>query len=311
MRTGLGTEERMRVALTGSSGLLGRAVGAELEQRGHRVTRVVRSREAAAAPDALFWDPARGAIDDAALAGHDAVVSLAGENIAGIWTAAKKKRLYDSRVEGTRLLARTLAALPEERRPGVLVCASAIGYYGDRPADQPLQEDAPPGDGFMARLVRAWEAAADAAREAGVRVVHLRFAVVLDPGGLLLQVATTATRLGLGATIGDGRQPFPWITRDEVARLVPYALGRPDLEGPVNAVAPQRTTNREFVDTLARVLGRPRVLRVPRFLFDVLGDLGDELSGGAWVVPKKLQDAGYTWLDPHLEPALRRLLDRS
>ena len=307
-QTGAGL--RRKVAITGSSGLLGTAVSEALRKRGDTVTRMVRSRDAAAAPDAIYWDPASGAIDDAGLAGHDAVVNLAGENIAGIWTAAKKERIRESRVAGTRLVAEALARLPEGRRPAVLVSASAIGYFGDRPADEPLTEDAPPGRGFMADVVRDWESAADPARDAGVRVVHLRFGVVLDPHALLLQATAMATRLGLGATIGDGRQVFPWVTRAEVARLVQFALDRDDLEGPLNAAAPERTTNREYADTLARVLGRPRFLRVPEVLFRVLGGLGEEVTGGAWVVPRRLAEAGYEWRDPELEPALERLLTR-
>ena len=325
----------MRVAVTGSSGLLGSAVTALLRQRGDRVTRVVRSRGAAAEPDAIFWDPEAGdpgattgaaaaasgapaaprtpapvAVDLPGLAGHDAVVGLAGENIAGVWTASKKDRIYGSRVRGTRLMATAIARLPEGDRPGAFVTASAIGYFGDRPPDEPMTEASPPGDGFMARVVRDWEAAADAARDAGVRVVHLRFGVVLDPDALILQALSLATRLGLGATIGDGAQVFPWVTRDDVVALVLFALDTPALEGPVNAAAPERTTNRELADTLARVLGRPRLLRVPKAAFGLLGGLGEEVTGGAWVVPEKLESAGYPWRDPVLEPALRRMLDR-
>ncbi|MBW3554677.1 MAG: TIGR01777 family oxidoreductase [Gemmatimonadetes bacterium] len=298
----------MRIAITGASGLLGTAVSVALRERGDTVTRMVRSRDAAAASDAIFWDPATGSLDAEGLTGHDAIVNLAGENIAGIWTDAKKKRIRNSRVGGTRLIAETLASMPRDRRPHVLVSASAVGYYGDRPPDQPLTEESPPGEGFMAEVVQDWEAAADPAREAGVRVVHLRFGPVLDRDALLLQATATATRLGLGATIGDGSQPFPWTTRDEVVRLVLFALDRPDLSGRINAAAPERTTNRSYADTLARVLGRPRVLRIPPFAVRLIGPLGQELLRGAWVVPAKLEAAGYAWLDPSLEPALRRLL---
>ncbi|HUG42289.1 MAG TPA: TIGR01777 family oxidoreductase [Longimicrobiales bacterium] len=300
----------MKIAITGASGLLGTAVQAALRERGHAITRVVRSREAARAADAIYWDPAAAELDADGLAGHDAIVNLAGENIAGVWTEAKKARIRRSRVDGTRLLADAIAALPAERRPAVMVNASGVHYFGDRPRDRALTEEDPPGEGFMARLVQDWEAAADPARGAGVRVVHLRFGLVLDPDALLLQATATATRLGLGATFGDGTQPFPWITREDVVRLVVFAIERPALDGPVNAVAPERTTNRDYADTLARVLGRPRVLRIPTFALRMLGDLGRDLTGGAWVVPRKLEGAGYEWRDPRLEPALRRLLDR-
>lgn len=301
----------MNVAITGSSGLLGSAVTAALRERGDRVTRVVRSREAARAEDALFWEPSAGEIDDAALAGHDAVVNLAGENIAGVWTEAKKRRIYRSRVEGTRLLATTLAALSAERRPPVLVSASGAHYFGDRPPGEPMTEDSPPGEGFMADLVRDWEAAGQPARAAGVRTVHLRFGLVLARDALFLQASALATRLGLGATLGDGRQPLPWVTRDDVVGIILFALDHPELSGPVNAAAPESVTGREYADTLARVLGRPRLLRIPAFVLRLLGDLGtDVMLSGARVVPAKLERAGYAWRDPALEPALQRLLDR-
>lgn len=300
----------MRVAVTGASGLIGSGVTAALEEAGHTITRLVRSREAATAGDAIFWDPAAGAVDAEGLAGHDAIINLAGENIFGVWTEAKKERIYRSRVHGTRLLADTLAGLEADRRPGILVNASAVGYYGSRPPARPLTEDADPGEGFMAGVVRDWEAAARSAEAADVRVVMLRFAPVLDPGGLLLQGMAMSTRLGLGAKLGEGTQPFPWTTRDEIVGVVALALGRDDLTGPVNVVAPDQVTNEEFADTVARVLHRPRLLKIPSFALSVLGDLGQELLTGARVVPAKLEAAGYEWKDPSLEAALRRMLGR-
>lgn len=299
----------MKIAITGSSGLIGTAVSTRLREDGHAVTRVVRSREAAAAPDAVYWRPSAGEIDADALAGHDAVVNLAGENIFGVWTRAKKDRIYHSRVDGTRLMAETLAALPAEARPGTLLNASGVHYYGDGPADQPVAEDGAAGDGFMATVVQDWESAADPARAAGVRVLYLRFGPVVDPEGLLLQGMATASRLGLGAKLGDGHQPFPWVTRDEIANVIPFLLAHPEIEGPVNVVAPDRVTNEAFADAVARVVNRPRALAVPAFAMKVLGDLGDALLTGASVVPAKLEDAGYGWRDPALEPALRRMLD--
>ena len=298
----------MKIAITGSSGLVGSALVERLRAHGHAVTRVVRSREDAAAADALYWRPDDLDIDAMALAGHDAVVNLAGENIFGVWTESKKERIYRSRVQGTRLLAQTIAGLEDTDRPTVLVNASAIGYYGDRPADEPLTEDAAPADGFMARVVKDWEAATAPAADAGTRVVMLRFGLVLDPNGLLLQGVATSTRLGVGAKIGSGDQPFPWTTRDEIGRVVELVLEREDLHGPVNVVAPEKVTNEEFTDTVARVLGRPRFLKVPAFAVRMLGDLGDELLAGAWVVPAKLREAGYEWKDETLEAAVRRLL---
>jgi hypothetical protein len=298
----------MRIAITGASGLIGTALTRQLREDGHTATRLVRSREAATEPDAIYWRPARGEIDAEGLAGHDAVINLAGENIFGLWTAAKKERIRSSRVDGTRLLAETIASLGEERRPRTLVNASAIGYYGDRPPDQPLPEDAEPGPGFMARVVQDWEAATAPADQAAVRVVMTRFGLVLDPNGLLLQAMSTATRLGLGAKLGDGHQIFPWTTRDEIVGVIRHVLDSPELEGPVNVVGPEKVTNEEFADTMARILHRPRFLKVPAFAMELLGDFGREILAGAWVVPAKLEDTGYAWVDETLEDALRRLL---
>lgn len=298
----------MNLAITGSSGLVGSALTDHLRSAGHTVTRVVRSREAAERTDAFYWKPAAGEIDTDGLAGHDAVINLAGENIFGIWTSAKKKRIYESRVAGTTLLAEAIAGLEDTRRPGTLINASAIGYYGDRPPGQPVTEDAAPGEGFMPRVVRDWENATAPAAEAGVRVVRTRFGLVLDPNGLLLQGMAVSTRLGLGAKLGNGDQAFPWTTRDEIARVMLFVLEHPEISGPVNVVAPEKVSNEEFADTVARVLDRPRLLKVPTFAMKMLGDFGDELLTGAWVVPEKLETAGYPWQDRTLEGALRRLL---
>ncbi len=324
----------MKIAITGSSGLIGTAVSDRLRGEGHTVTRVVRSREAAEADDAFFWKPSTHELDAPALAGHDAVINLAGENIFGLWTAAKKQRIRESRVRGTELLAETIAGLDDTDRPRLLINASAIGYYGDRPADEPMTEEAIPADGFMARVVRDWETATKPAADAGVRVVMTRFGLVLDPEGLLLQGMTVSTLLGLGAKLGNGKQVFPWVTRAEIANVVAFLLAQevePEPErqagtgpegdeipaasqpisGPVNVVAPEKVTNEEFADTVARVLNRPRFLAIPKFALKLIGELGDEISSGAWVVPAKLGTSGYDWIHPELEPALRDLLDRT
>lgn len=300
----------MRVAVTGSSGLIGTGVVERLEAEGHRVTRVVRSRKAAAAEDAVFWNPATGEIDGAGLAGHDAVINLAGENIYGIWTEPKTRRIRQSRVEGTQLLARTIAGLPPGDRPGVLINASAAGYYGDRPADEPLTEDVGPGDSFLAGVVTEWEAATEPARAAGVRVVVTRSGVVLHPEGVVIQGMSASTRFGLGAKLGDGHQVFPWVTREEIANAFVFILETESLQGPVNLVGTEKVTNEEFADAVARVLDRPRVLKIPAFVIRMLGELGDEVLRGMWLVPEKLRAAGYEWVDPRLEPALRRMLHR-
>lgn len=298
----------LRIAITGSSGLVGTALSARLRGLGHHVTRVVRARNAAAAPDALFWDPAAGEIDVEGLAGHHVIVNLAGENIFGLWTRAKKRRIHMSRVAGTRLLADSLAGLPERHRPSVMINASGADYYGDRPSDQPVTEEAPPGDGFLASVVQDWEGAMAPAREAGVRTVALRFGLVLDPEGLLLKATALSTRLGVGATLGSGRQPFPWVSRDEITHVVPFVIDHHDIDGPVNVVGPDHVTHRQFADTVARLLNRPRILRVPAFALKMLGDFGRTLLGGARLVPRKLETTGYEWRDPELEGALRRML---
>jgi uncharacterized protein (TIGR01777 family) len=298
----------MRIAITGASGLVGTAVSASLRAAGHSVTRVVRSREAAEADDAVYWRPSRGEIDRDGIAGHDAVINLAGENIFGIWTEAKKRRIRDSRVNGTRLMAETIAGLDDTVRPAVLIHTSGVDYYGDRPADQPMTEDGTGGDTFLARVCQAWEAAAEPAREAGVRVVALRSGLVLDPDALLLQAQDLTTRLGAGATFGDGRQVFPWVTLQDIAGVIRFVLDHEEISGPVNVVGREKVTNEEFADTVARVLRRPRALRVPAFALRMLGDLGELLLGGRWVVPEKLETHGYEWRDPALEPALRRML---
>jgi uncharacterized protein len=297
-----------RVAIAGASGLIGTAVSARLRGLGHEVTRLVRFREPAGAPDALYWRPDRGEIDADRLAGHHVVINLAGENIFGIWTRARKQRIRRSRLEGTSLLANTIASLPEPDRPRLLIMASAVGYYGDRPWDVPLTEDHPPGDTFLARVLVDMEAAAAPASRAGVPVAILRFAPVLDPDAVLLKAIALATRFGLGAALGNGGQPFPWVTRTEIADVVAFVMDRAELEGPVNVVAPENVSNAGFVDCVARVLNRPRFLRVPAPVVRLLGDLGKELLVGQYVVPQRLAAAGYEWRDPALEPALRRML---
>lgn len=300
----------MKIAITGSSGLIGSALTERLGQQGHTVTRMVRSREQATAADAIYWKPSTGEIDIEGLAGHDSVINLAGENVFGLWTEAKKKRIYHSRVDGTRMLAEAIAGLEDAQRPGTLINAAGFSYYGDRPPDQPMTEDAPPGDSFLARVVQAWESATAPAADAGTRVVTLRFGLVLDPDALLIQGMKTSTQLGFGAKLGDGSQVFPWTTRDEIVRAVEFVLDHEEIRGPVNVVGKEKVTNEQFADTVAKVLNRPRVLKVPEFAMKMLGELGEELLTGAWVVPEKLESAGYQWLDPTLEGALRRMLER-
>lgn len=298
------------VLVTGSTGLIGSALVPFLTAGGHRVVRLVRS-PAPAGPDTVYWDPARGVLDPAALEGVDAVVHLAGENLAGRrWSADQKARIRDSRVAGTRLLCETLGRL--DRPPSVLVAASAVGYYGDG-GDEWLDETAGAGTGFLADVCRAWEAATADADQAGVRVVRLRLGVVLSPAGGALRPMLVPFRLGLGGRIGGGGQFLSWVALDDVVGAIYHALAMPTVRGAVNAVTPDPVTNREFTRTLGRVLGRPTVFPVPAFAARLaFGEMADELLlASTRVRPDVLTETGYRFLFPGLEPALRHLLGRS
>jgi uncharacterized protein (TIGR01777 family) len=302
----------MLVAVTGASGLIGTALARRLEAEGHQVLRLTRSRPTG--PGQVRWDPAAGRLDPDALAKADAVVHLAGANIGDKlrWTAREKRKILRSRVEGTALVARTMADLaggPSGLR--VLVCASGAHYYGDR-GDEVLTEASGPGEGFLAGVVRQWEAAADPARAAGLRVVHLRTGPVQDASGAGLPKQALQFRLGLGGRFGSGRQWLSWIALDDIAGAYLHALTRDDLDGPVNAAAPNPVTNAEFTATLARVLRRPAVLHVPAFAPRlVLGEFADEmLFASIRAVPARLLETGYRFRFPELEAALRHTLGR-
>jgi uncharacterized protein (TIGR01777 family) len=294
-----------KIALTAASGMIGRTVMAALRAGGHTVTRLVRSRRAAEAPDTIFWRPRAGEIDAVSLEGYDVVIHLSGETIQGLWTPAKKRRIYDSRVGSTRLLSRTLATLRQP--PHTLLAASGSNYYGDRPPTQSMDESGPHGTTFLARVCVDNEAAADPAREAGIRVVHFRFAPVLSPEGGLLKFVLPWFRIGLGATLGDGHQLMPWVALPEIPRIVQFMLDHPTVSGPVNVAAPGKTTNAEFTHTLARVLGRHAVLQAPELLIRMFGDLGEDLLLETHVVPAKLDAAGYEFAYPELEGAFKAM----
>jgi uncharacterized protein (TIGR01777 family) len=298
----------MNILVTGSSGLIGSALLPFLTTGGHQVTRLVRSQPRAGEM-AVRWDPDAGALDPKSLEGVDAVVHLAGENIAARWTAAKKRQIRDSRVKGTRLLSDTLARL--ETPPKVLVCASAIGYYGDR-GEEVLTEESAAGSGFLAEVCRAWEGAAEPARQKGIRVVHLRFGVVLSPAGGALAKMLPPFRLGLGGPLGHGRQYMSWIAIDDAVGAIQHALNVAALQGPTNAVAPSPVTNQQFTKTLGKVLGRPTLFPMPAFAARLMfGEMADELLlASARVQPTKLLSTGYAFRYPDLEAALRHLLGK-
>jgi uncharacterized protein (TIGR01777 family) len=305
----------MLVAVTGASGLIGTALTRRLEAEGHQVLRLTRSRPTG--PGQVRWDPAAGRLDPDALVKADAVVHLAGRNIGDKlrWTAREKRKILRSRVEGTALVARTMADLAGgsggSGGPRVLVCASGAHYYGDR-GDEVLTEASGPGEGFLAGVVRQWEAAADPARAAGLRVVHLRTGPVQDASGAGLPKQALLFRLGLGGRFGSGRQWLSWIALDDIAGAYLHALSRDDLDGPVNAAAPNPVTNAEFTATLARVLRRPAVLHVPAFAPRlVLGEFADEmLFASIRAVPARLLETGYRFRFPDLEATLRHTLGR-
>jgi len=295
----------MRVMISGASGLVGRELVRLLTASGHSVTRLVR-REAGEGE--LRWDPRTGQLEEEPPSGIDAAVHLAGENIAAQrWTAAVKRRIRDSRVEGTRRLCETLARWA--RPPRTLISASAIGYYGDR-GDERLEENSPAGSGFLAEVARDWEAATQPAAAAGIRVVVVRLGVVLSPRGGALVRMLPIFRFGGGGVIGSGRQYWSWISLDDTAGAICHLLENESVSGPVNVVAPQSVTNAEFTKTLASVLSRPAMVPLPAFAARwALGEMAEGLLlASARVEPKRLLESGFEFRHPTLATALRSLL---
>jgi uncharacterized protein (TIGR01777 family) len=303
-------DAQLHIAVTGASGLIGSALTRELTGSGYRVSRLVRRT---AGLGEISWDPARGRLDPADLEGVDAVVHLAGENVGARWTPARKRRIRESRVSGTKLLSETVARL--RRKPRVLVSASAIGIYGSR-GDEVLTEASGLGDrsaDFLAAVGQDWEMAAEAAEAAGLRVVHPRFGVVLSPAGGALKRMLPPFRVGLGGPLGSGSQWMSWISLDDAVGVLRHLLVTEKLRGAVNATAPEPATNRHFTRTLGRVLGRPTPFRVPAAALRlILGEMADgTLLASARVVPAKLLESGYRFNHPDLESALRHVLARA
>ena len=297
----------MNLVVSGASGLIGSAVVARLRADGHQVRCLVR-RPAQA--QEITWDPAAGKIDAAALAPLDGAIHLAGENVGARWTRSRRARIRESRVRGTRLLSQTLAGLAHP--PMFLISASAVGIYGDR-GDEILTESAPPGDAtrdFLVSVCREWEAAADPARAAGIRVAHPRFGVVLTPKGGALQRLLLPFRLGVGGRVGSGEQWMSWIALEDVVDAVAYLMRTDSLEAAINVSSPQPVTNREFARTLGRALRRPAVLPVPAALLRaVFGEMADRtLLASARVMPARLAEAGFRFGYPDLSAALRSML---
>ncbi len=297
----------MKVLVSGASGLVGGAVVQAFLDAGHDVSRLVRRRISVSEND-YFWDPAAGKLDPVALEGVDVLIHLGGDNIAdGRWTPEKKKRIRDSRVDSTKLLAETAAKL--ERPPKTFLCASAIGFYGDR-GNETLDEGSGPGTGYLPEVCQAWEAACQPARDKGIRVVNLRFGIILSPDGGPLANMLKPFKLGVGGKIGTGEQYYSWVSLPDVVRAMEFIIDVPSLEGPVNIVTPNPVTNLKFTKTLGAVLSRPTVLPMPAFAARLaFGEMADGLLlASARVIPDKLRDAAFTFQHDQLGNCLQALL---
>jgi uncharacterized protein (TIGR01777 family) len=298
----------MKILVSGSHGLVGMAIGKALVEDGHQVVRLVRQKLDFGAPE-IEWHPNQGRIDAQRLEGIDAVIHLAGESIAsGRWTDEKKRAIRDSRVAGTTLLSNTLAQL--SRPPSVFLCASAIGYYGNR-GDEVLSEASTPGDDFLASVCVEWERATRPASEKGIRTVNARFGIVLDARGGALAQMLTPFRMGIGGRFGDGRQWMSWIALEDVIAGLKFLLLDATTQGPVNFVAPNPVTNADFTRTLGRVLSRPTFFPIPAFGARLaFGEMADALLlSSQRVDPAVLEDRGFPFYWPTLEPALNHLLE--
>ena len=293
-----------KILVSGSSGLIGAALLPALRTNGYEVTRLVRGTSSG--DGRIAWDPARP-LPPESVSGFDAVIHLAGESIVGRWTEAKKRRIRESRVQGTRHLAEALAAAPQ--RPRLLISASAIGYYGDR-GEEMLREDSSSGSGFLPQVCRQWEAATEPAAKAGIRTLQMRFGLVLSGSGGALQKMLPPFRMGVGGNMGNGRQWWSWVDIDDLVGAVQHVIKTEALQGPVNVVAPNPVRNAEFTKTLASALSRPAIFPMPAFAARlVFGQMGDELLlASQRVEPAKLMASGYVFQKPDLRLALLAIL---
>ena len=299
----------MKILVSGSHGLVGKALTQSLTTDGHEVLGLVRRARAFGAPE-IEWHPTDGQIDAQHLEGFDVVVHLAGESIAsGRWTDSKKRAIRESRVKGTTLLSEALAQL--SRPPSVFICASAIGYYGNR-GDELLTEQSAPGEDFLSSVCVEWENATKPATEKGIRTINARFGVILDPDGGALAQMLTPFRMGIGGRVGSGKQWMSWIALGDVVNGLKFLISDKSVHGPVNFVAPNPVTNAEFTKTLGRVLSRPTLFPVPGFGARLaFGELADALLlSSQRVEPGVLTDNGFLFSWPALEPALRHSLIR-
>jgi len=301
----------MNILITGATGFVGRRLCEMLHQAGHTVRALSRDSVAAKQrvphlKEVFPWNPLQELPPLQAFEGCDAVINLAGESIAGRWTAPKKQLIRDSRVLGTKNLVNALAQLGS--RPKVLISASAIGYYGDR-GEETLTEDAAPGSDFLAQVCRDWENEALKAESLGMRVVRLRIGLVLGRGGGTLQALLPLFRVGLGGPLGSGRQWWSWIHRDDLCRLIVQILANENVSGPINATAPQPVRQKEFAQVLGRVLRRPAFLPTPAFALKIaLGEFADGILASQRALPRRAQEMGYRFQFEELEGALREIL---
>ena len=293
---------RLKVVVAGASGLVGSGLTDYLTTAGHTVVRLVRGKDAG--PREIPWDPATGALYHGALEGADAVVNLSGVSLAGVWTPGRRRAILDSRVQATRTLAEAIARM--EQPPAVFLSTSAVGAYGSR-GDEAITEQTGRGSGYLADVCRAWEEAADPAQDAGIRVVHPRFGIIVSASGGAFAPLIATSRAGLGARFGSGDQYWAWVELDDVLAALEWMLHDEELEGPVNVTAPEPLTNREVTRALGKVLRRPAVLAVPGVIVrrGTLG-MGDEmLLASQRAVPARLQERGFRFAFTKLEGALR------
>ena len=296
----------MRIIVTGASGLVGTALVPYLRAEGHEIARLVRSREESS--DAIYWDPDAGELNPDELSGFDAIVHLAGANVAaGRWTAKRKRLILESRVNGLRTLTEAVRRCSE--RPTIMISASATGFYGHRD-DEVLDETSESGSGFLAKVCQEWEGGLREVESLGLRTVSLRLGIVLSGNGGALRKMLPAFRCGLGGRLGSGQQWMSWISETDLVRVVQHVLEANTIRGPVNAVSPEPVTSAVFTEKLALVLRRPAVLPVPAFILRILfGQMADEaLLASARVKPQLLQAAGFSFTHERLESALRDVL---
>lgn len=298
----------LKIAITGSTGLIGPALVASFLKDNHLVTQISRQSAFEDGPKTplIVWDPKTGVLDSKALEGFDVIIHLAGANVGERWTQDYKRIILDSRIDGTRLLSRTIAIL--HQKPKLFISASAIGYYGNHHAQHVLDERSPLGKGFLAEVCRQWEEETAPVKDAGVRVVNLRIGVVLNKSGGALAKMWLPFQLGLGGVLGNGYQMMSWIALDEIAPIVKFIIEHEHLSGPVNAVSPNPVNNRDFTRVLGEVINRPVFLPVPEFAVRLLfGEMGQTLLlEGNRVMPQKLLDAGYEFQYSEIKTALER-----